>query len=85
MNKQMSLLGYSSDDGTLVLALMALGAHENFYPISSGARQALSPHHFAPTRLRATNTNKLANTRFQRPECDGAHYFAQSSERKSRD
>lgn len=31
MNKQLTLLGYSFDDGTLVLELMALGAHENFY------------------------------------------------------
>jgi len=31
MNKQLTLLGYSFDDGTLVLELMALGTHENFY------------------------------------------------------
>lgn len=31
MNKQLTLLGYSFDDGTLVLELMALGPHENFY------------------------------------------------------
>ena len=31
MNKQMTLLGYSFDDGSLVLELMALGSHENFY------------------------------------------------------
>ncbi|MCA1771947.1 MAG: type II toxin-antitoxin system RelE/ParE family toxin [Halomonas sp.] len=31
MNKQMTLLGYSFDDGALVLELMALGSHENFY------------------------------------------------------
>ncbi len=31
MNKQLTLLGYSFDDGTLVLELMALGSHENFY------------------------------------------------------
>ncbi|CCE22888.1 conserved protein of unknown function [Methylotuvimicrobium alcaliphilum 20Z] len=31
MNKQPTLLGYSFDDGTLVLELMALGSHENFY------------------------------------------------------
>ena len=31
MNKQLSLLGYSFDDGTLTLELMALGSHENFY------------------------------------------------------
>lgn len=31
MNKQHTLLGYSFDDGTLVLELIALGAHENFY------------------------------------------------------
>lgn len=31
MNKQLTLLGYSFDDGTLTLELMALGAHENFY------------------------------------------------------
>jgi mRNA-degrading endonuclease RelE of RelBE toxin-antitoxin system len=31
MNKQLTLLGYSFDDGTLVLALLALGTHENFY------------------------------------------------------
>lgn len=30
MNKQLTLLGYSFDDGTLVLELMALGAHEKF-------------------------------------------------------
>jgi len=31
INKQLTLLGYSFDDGTLVLALLALGTHENFY------------------------------------------------------
>jgi len=31
MNKQLTLLGYSFDEGTLVLELMALGPHENFY------------------------------------------------------
>lgn len=31
MNKQLTLLGYSFDEGTLVLELMALGSHENFY------------------------------------------------------
>jgi mRNA-degrading endonuclease RelE of RelBE toxin-antitoxin system len=31
MNKQLTLLGYSFDDGTLVLELMVLGSHENFY------------------------------------------------------
>jgi hypothetical protein len=31
MNKQLTLLGYSFDDRTLTLELMALGAHENFY------------------------------------------------------
>jgi hypothetical protein len=27
----MTLLGYSFNDGTLTLELMALGSHENFY------------------------------------------------------
>lgn len=31
MNKQLTLLGYSFDEGALVLELMALGSHENFY------------------------------------------------------
>lgn len=31
MNKQLTLLGYSFDHGALVLELMALGSHENFY------------------------------------------------------
>lgn len=31
MNKQVALLGYSFDEGALVLELMALGSHENFY------------------------------------------------------
>lgn len=31
MVKQLTLLGYSFDDGTLTLELMALGSHENFY------------------------------------------------------
>ena len=31
MDKQTTLLGYSFDDGALVLELMALGSHENFY------------------------------------------------------
>lgn len=31
MNKQLTLLGYSFDDGKLVLELIALGSHENFY------------------------------------------------------
>ncbi len=31
MVKQLTLLGYSYQDGTVTLELMALGAHENFY------------------------------------------------------
>lgn len=31
MNKQLTLLGYSFDDGSLTLELMAIGSHENFY------------------------------------------------------
>ena len=31
MNKQLTLLGYSFDDGALVLELMAPGSHEYFY------------------------------------------------------
>ncbi|MGS2742499.1 type II toxin-antitoxin system RelE/ParE family toxin [Halomonas sp. LS-001] len=31
MNKQLTLLGYSFDDGALVLELLALRSHENFY------------------------------------------------------
>ena len=31
MSKQLTLLGYSFDDGTLTLELIALGSHENFY------------------------------------------------------
>lgn len=31
MNKQLMLLGYSFNGGTLTLELMALGSHENFY------------------------------------------------------
>lgn len=31
INKQLTLLGYSFDDGTLTLELIALGSHENFY------------------------------------------------------
>jgi len=31
MSKQLTLLGYSFDDGTLTLELLALGVHENFY------------------------------------------------------
>jgi len=31
MNKQITLLGYSFDDGNLILELIALGSHENFY------------------------------------------------------
>ena len=31
MNKQLTLIGYSFDDGTLTLELMALGSRENFY------------------------------------------------------
>ena len=31
MDKQLTLLGYSFDQGALVLALLALGSHENFY------------------------------------------------------
>ncbi len=31
MNKQLTLLGYSFDDGVCRLELIALGAHENFY------------------------------------------------------
>ena len=31
MVKQLTLLGYSYEDGTVVLELLALGSHENFY------------------------------------------------------
>ena len=31
MNKQLTLLGYSYNDGALTLELMALASHENFY------------------------------------------------------
>lgn len=31
MVKQLTLLGYSHQDGTVVLELIALGSHENFY------------------------------------------------------
>ncbi|WP_334118985.1 type II toxin-antitoxin system RelE/ParE family toxin [Limnobacter sp.] len=31
MNNQLTLLGYSFNDGSLVLELMALGSHEDFY------------------------------------------------------
>lgn len=31
MNKQLTLLGYSFDDGSLILELMVLGSHENLY------------------------------------------------------
>lgn len=31
MVKQLTLLGYSYDEGVLTLELMALGSHENFY------------------------------------------------------
>lgn len=31
MLKQLTLLGYSYDEGVLTLELMALGSHENFY------------------------------------------------------
>lgn len=31
MVKQLSLLGYSYDNGTVTLELIALGSHENFY------------------------------------------------------
>ncbi|MDG3088463.1 type II toxin-antitoxin system RelE/ParE family toxin [Vibrio hannami] len=29
--KQLTLLGYSYEDGTLTLELITLGSHENFY------------------------------------------------------
>ena len=31
MNKQLTLLAYSFDDGALILELIALGSHENLY------------------------------------------------------
>lgn len=31
MVKQLTLLGYSYEDGSVVLELIALGSHENFY------------------------------------------------------
>ena len=31
MVKQLTLLGYSYEDGTVTLELMAFGSHENFY------------------------------------------------------
>ena len=31
MSKQLTLLGYTYDDGALVLELITLGSHENFY------------------------------------------------------
>ncbi len=31
MAKQLTLLGYSYEDGSIILELIALGSHENFY------------------------------------------------------
>jgi mRNA-degrading endonuclease RelE of RelBE toxin-antitoxin system len=31
MTKQLTLLGYSYEDGSIILELIALGSHENFY------------------------------------------------------
>ena len=31
MTKQLTLLGYSYEDGNVILELINLGAHENFY------------------------------------------------------
>jgi mRNA interferase YafQ len=31
MTKQLTLLGYSYEDGSIILELIALGRHENFY------------------------------------------------------
>ena len=31
MVKQLSLIGYSYEDGSVVLELLTLGSHENFY------------------------------------------------------
>jgi mRNA interferase YafQ len=31
MSKQLTLLGYSHEQGSIVLELIALGSHENFY------------------------------------------------------
>ena len=31
MSKQLALLGYRYEEGTVVLELLALGSHENFY------------------------------------------------------
>ncbi|WP_430518360.1 type II toxin-antitoxin system RelE/ParE family toxin [Aliivibrio sp.] len=31
MDRHSKLLGYSHEDGTITLELMALGSHENFY------------------------------------------------------
>ncbi len=31
MTKQLTLLGYSYSDGAIILELIALGSHENFY------------------------------------------------------
>ncbi|MGL1930699.1 MAG: type II toxin-antitoxin system RelE/ParE family toxin [Desulfotalea sp.] len=31
MNKHLALLGYSHEEGTVTLELLALGSHENFY------------------------------------------------------
>jgi mRNA-degrading endonuclease RelE of RelBE toxin-antitoxin system len=31
MAKQLTLLGYSYEDGAIILELIALGSHENFY------------------------------------------------------
>lgn len=31
MSKQLTLLGYSHEEGTIVLELLNLGTHENFY------------------------------------------------------
>jgi mRNA-degrading endonuclease RelE of RelBE toxin-antitoxin system len=31
MAKELTLLGYSYDDSTLIVELLALGSHENFY------------------------------------------------------
>lgn len=45
MKKQLTLLGYSFNDGTLTLELMALGSHEIITAILSAAPRIVTPRY----------------------------------------
>jgi len=56
MAKQLTLLGYSYDNGNLVLELLALGSYENFY---RDVKTASETERFQPGLTQASSGNGI--------------------------